>query len=81
MHLDHRQRFLRAWSPEVFQQFLGRLEAQVGPSPFRVAETPLLLTHALRDTLARSATEIVGQLSEPALIRQMESAIPEHLDV
>jgi hypothetical protein len=81
MHLDHRQRFLRAWSPEVFQQFLGRLEGMVGPSPFRVAETPLLLTHELRDTLARSATEIVGQLSEPELIRRLESAIPPHLDV
>lgn len=81
MHLEHRQRFLRAWSPEVFQQFLGRLESQVGRSPFRVAESPLLLTHDLRDRLARSATEIVGQLSEPSLIRRLEEAIPPHLDV
>lgn len=65
----------------MFQQFLGRLESMVGPSPFRVAETPLLLTHALRDTLARSATEIVEQLSVPERTRELERAIPAHLDV
>ena len=34
-----------------------------------------------RDHLARAATEIVEQISDPALIAQMKKAIPAHLDV
>ena len=43
--------------------------------PFRVAETPLFLPHRLRDDLERSATEIVRQISSPALIDQMKRAM------
>lgn len=77
-----RRAFNRAYEPEFYTDYLGRLEQRLGcPIPFRVAETPLFMPHGLRDRLARHATEIVKQISEPALIEKMKRAIPPHLDV
>jgi hypothetical protein len=60
---------------------MRRLEKRVGARiPFRVAETPLFLPPELRDYLARSAREIVEQISRPHVIEKMKSAIPAHLD-
>ena len=68
---------------EIFYPaYLARLEAHLGCRiPFRIAETPLFLPERLRDGLARSANEIVQQLSNPALVERMKRAIPPHLDV
>lgn len=61
---------------------MGRLQGLLGCSiPFRVAETPLFLPPPLRDYLARSAREIVEQISQPELIAKMKRAIPPALDV
>lgn len=60
---------------------MNRLENRLGKFPFRVAETPLILTQQLRDALAGHATEIVAQLSEPKLLERLKQAIPERYNV
>ncbi|WP_437963194.1 hypothetical protein WMF04_26015 [Sorangium sp. So ce260] len=82
MEPTFRRAFNAAFSPSIYAEILGRLERRLGCSiPFRVAETPLFLPGRLREDLERSATEIVQQISSPALIAQMKRAIPAHLDV
>src|SRR6185437_11312605 len=77
-----RSAFNRAWTPDFYPAYLARLEARLGCKvPFRIAETPLFLPRALRDKLAKAATEIVAQLENPALIQRMKGAIPPDLDV
>lgn len=77
-----RRAYNLAYRPELYADYLGRLEKLVGGTiPFRIAETPLFIPPALRDRLARHATEIVRQISKPALIEKMKRAIPPHLDV
>lgn len=81
MHPDLRNRFNRAYGAPLFQRVVDTLESQVGAFKFRLAETPLIMTPALRDELAQSAKEIVAQLSEPSLLKTLTRAIPEALDV
>ncbi|WP_437961586.1 hypothetical protein WME76_19365 [Sorangium sp. So ce119] len=82
MEPTFRRAFNAAFGPSTYAEYMSRLERRLGCSiPFRVAETPLFLPAALRDDLERSATEIVRQISSPALIAQMKRAIPPHLDV
>jgi hypothetical protein len=71
----------RAYSEAFFQKYMGLLTSQLGEFPFRVAETPLILTHELRDWLAKAAVEIVGQLSEPKRLETLKKAIPKERDV
>ena len=73
--------FNKVYSDDFFARYMNRLESRLGKFPFRVAETPLILTHQLRDTLARHATEIVGQLSEPNLLARLKQAIPDRYRV
>ncbi|AUX33582.1 MULTISPECIES: hypothetical protein [Sorangium] len=81
MEPTFRRAFNAAFGPSTYAEILGRLERRLGCAiPFRVAETPLFLPARLRERLARSATEIVRQISSPALIAQMKRAIPAHLD-
>ncbi len=77
-----RAAYNRAFSPDLYADYVGRLERLLGCKiPFRVAETPLFVPPALRDRLARHANEIVRQISNPALIEKMKRAIPPHLDM
>jgi len=77
----YRPLYNRIYSEGFFQKFMGSLVQELGEFPFRVAETPLLLTPELRDWLARSATEIVGQLSQPERLEKLKRAIPRERDV
>ncbi|XXX71762.1 hypothetical protein WMF30_29365 [Sorangium sp. So ce134] len=82
MEPTFRRAFNAAFGPSTYAEILGRLERRLGCAiPFRVAETPLFMPPRLRERLERSATEIVRQISSPALIAQMKRAIPAHLDV
>jgi hypothetical protein len=77
-----RRAFNDAYTPEFYAAYMRRFEQRVGcPIPFRVAETPLFIPHALRDDLERSANGIVQQISAPAVIEKLKRAIPAHLDV
>ncbi len=65
----------------VFETYRDRLYGKLGgPFPFRLAETPLFLTPALRDYLKTAATEIAGQLSRPETLVELKKAIPEQYD-
>ena len=44
---------------------------------FRLAETPLILTPALRDRCAATARDILEQISKPEVIGACQAAIPE----
>ncbi len=81
MHPTFRAAFNRAFTEELFQRYVRVLEAKTGPTPFRLAETPLLLTRELVDQLSKDAMEIVGQLSEPSNLSKMLEVVPVHYDV
>lgn len=82
MEPSFRRDFNAAYGPDFYRKYLERFERRVGCKiPFRVAETPLFFTRALRDRLERSANEIVQQISNPALIAKLKVAIPPALDV
>ena len=77
-----RSAFNAAYTDEFYQSYLRDLEARLGCKiPFRVAETPFFIPPKLRDRLAKSATEIVEQISRPDLLAKMKQAIPARLDV
>ena len=71
-----RAAFNRAWTPELYSRYCGRLEQALGPIPFRLAETPFFIAPPLRDLLTRSAVEIVHQLARPELLRELMKIIP-----
>ena len=75
-----RAAFNRAWTPEPYAQYCGRLEQALGPIPFRLAETPFFIAPALRDAVTRSAVEIVHQLARPELLRELMKIIPAKYD-
>lgn len=81
MDAPFRAAFNRAYDDALFVDYHRRLEARVGPFSFRIAETPLFVTHELRDWLARAAEEIVRELAEPATLAKLKAAIPPHYDV
>ena len=72
-----RTAFNRGWTPELYRRYVERLQSRLGEIPFRLAETPFFLSAALRDSLNRSAVEIVAQLSRPALLAELQKAIPD----
>jgi hypothetical protein len=76
-----RRAFNAAFGPDTYADFMRRFEKRIGTTvAYRVAETPLFLPEGLRNYLARSATEIVQQISQPAVIEKMKRAIPAHVD-
>jgi hypothetical protein len=77
-----RSAFNRAYTPEFFARYRDRLEGPLGVTvPFRLAETPLFLPRGLRDDLAASSRQVVEIISNPALIRSLERAVPAEFDV
>jgi hypothetical protein len=76
-----RPAFNAAYTDDLYRRFLKTMEDDVGPVHYRVAETPLFMTAALRDDLARAASEIVALLSQPARVEAMKRAIPARFNV
>lgn len=72
--------FNLAHATERYQRVVHRLIDQVGPIPFRIAETPLFLSADLRDALARESTEILAQLSAPGVLKELTLAVPPKYD-
>ena len=76
-----RRAFNASFNSDFHSDFMRRFEKRIGTTvSYRVAETPLFLPDGLRSYLARSATEIVQQISQPAAVAKMKKAIPAHLD-
>ncbi len=77
-----RRLYNAAYSDATHERYMSRLQGLLGCQiPFRVAETPLFIPADLREHLARSAREIIDQISQEALIARMKRAIPAALDV
>jgi hypothetical protein len=77
-----RSAYNAAYSDETYTRYMARLETLLGCSiPFRVAETPFFIPESLRAYLARSAREIIDQISEEGRLAKMKRAIPPAFDV
>ena len=62
---------------KLFSTYTDWLYARLGgPFPFRLAETPLFFTKRLRDHLQTASIEIAAQLSRPATLAALKTAIP-----
>lgn len=81
MNRSERDLFNARWSEELFTSYRTRLEQQVGPIPFQLAETPFFISKELRDFMFTSANAIVAQLAEPALLEKLRGAVPERFFV
>ncbi|MBX5481965.1 MAG: hypothetical protein IRZ16_09040 [Myxococcaceae bacterium] len=79
------QTFRTAWNqaftPALYARYTKLLEAEVGPIPYRVAESPLFLPEDLRDDLFRVTRELLEQLAAPAAMARAREAIPPDFDV
>lgn len=80
MHPELRRAFNRHYTPELFARYKSILEKDLGPFPFRLAETPLIFTRHLLDRLQEDALGIVAQLSREATLKALKKAIPAHYD-
>ncbi|MFO0593340.1 MAG: hypothetical protein U0441_37710 [Polyangiaceae bacterium] len=77
-----RRAYNAAYSDDLYNRYMARLEGLLGCHiPFRVAETPFFIPSELRDYLAKSANEIIDQISQDKLVARMKQAIPASLDV
>lgn len=81
MHAAFRRVYNQGFSPEFYEQYRNRLEAAVGPVPYRLAESPLFIPPATRDRLFRYTREIISLLAEPERIARARTAIPPEYDV
>jgi hypothetical protein len=81
MNRSERVLFNARWSEELFDSYRTRLEKQVGPIPFQLAETPFFISRELREFLFSSATAIVEELAEPKLLAELRKAVPERFFV
>lgn len=77
---DLRRPYNAAFSDEFYARYLESLAAEVGPSPFRIAETPVFVPKDLRDWIEQAAIEVLAQLSDPVRIAKMSRAIPKEHD-
>lgn len=82
MHPDYRAAFNAAYSDALYQRSSRELTRLLGRAPeFRLAETPVFLTHDLSKKLVDAAQSILEQLSIPETIVRMKKAIPARWNV
>ncbi|MDY7226408.1 hypothetical protein [Hyalangium rubrum] len=81
MHSDFRRLYNQVFSPELYEQYRNRLQAVVGPVPYRLAESPLFIPPATRDRIFRYTQEIIEQLAEPERLDRARTAVPPEYDV
>lgn len=78
MDRNFRTLFNSQFTPELYDFYQRELSARLDTDfEFRLAESPLFLPEDFKQKAVESATAIVGQLSDPALIERMKAAIPE----
>ncbi len=78
-----RRRFNEQWSPELYSEFLRRIDEVSGTHVgFRCSETPVFIPKALLDKMMRYGRELYEQLaSNPDYRTASDSAIPPHFRV
>ena len=78
MHPEFRSLFNRQFTPAIYESYKESLSRRLDTEfAFRLAETPLFLSDDFKQKAVESATAIVDQLSDRAVIDRMRSAIPE----
>ena len=78
MDKQFRERFNAQFTPALYESYKRQLAARLDTTfEFRLAETPVFLPEDFKRRAVESATAIVNQLSDPALVERMKSAIPE----
>ena len=80
---EFRKRFNELWTPELYAEFLRRIESAAGTRiGFRCSETPLFLPAPLLEKMVRYGRELYQQLaSNEAYRKASEAAIPEQFRV
>jgi hypothetical protein len=76
-----RSAFNKAYSDDLFAKYKRRLESELGPVPFRLAETPVFLPAALAARITEHSRGIVAELSTPECLAKMRQAVPARFDV
>jgi hypothetical protein len=78
MDAHFRRIFNEHFTQELYEGYRTDLSQRLGtPFEFRLAESPVFLPEDFKRRAVESATAILEQLSEPALIERMKAAIPE----
>jgi hypothetical protein len=78
-----RAQFNRSWTPELYAEFLRRLDEASGtPVGFRCSETPVFLPNDLLAEMIRYGQELYGQLAaNPAYRKAADATIPAEFHV
>jgi len=78
MDARFRELFNSQFTPELYEFYQRELSSRLNTNfEFRLAESPLFIPDDFKQKAVESATAIVEQLSDPALIERMKAAIPE----
>jgi hypothetical protein len=82
MHPDLRARFNADFTPEKYAALVRCVnQTEKWPADFRLSETPIFLTRAFTDEVARAANEIVDLTRSPEFAAHSRNAIPKGLEV
>jgi hypothetical protein len=82
MHPDLRARFNADFTPEKYAALVRCVnQTEKWPADFRISETPIFLTRAFADEVARAANEIVDLTRSPEFAAHSRNAIPKRLEV
>ena len=81
MHPAFRAAYNRAFTPEVARRQADDLARRAGAvAGFRLAETPVFLTHDLDERLASAAHGILAQISRPEALARLRRFVPPEWD-
>lgn len=81
MDKNYREAWNQAFTPELYSRYSKMLEAEVGPVPYRLAESPLFLPGHLRGELFNATRDIIEQLATPENLARAQRAIPKDFNV
>ena len=81
MHASYRRVYNELFSSEFYEEYRKRLQDEVGPVPYRLAESPLFIPPATRDRIFHYTSEIMTQLAEPELMARARRVIPDEYNV
>jgi hypothetical protein len=82
MHPDLRARFNADFTPEKYAALVRCVnQTEKWPADFRISETPIFLTRAFADEVARAANEIVDLTRSPEFAAHSRNAIPKGLEM
>ena len=92
MDPELRRLYNRAYSDRVYERVRRAMADRLDtpdfaaplagtPEPFRLAETPVLFSPALRDRCHRAAVEILEQMRRPEVVAACTASIPEQFRV